>query len=56
MLLAGVTKRESQEAYKRRLRAAAKGIPAALIRKAMLNIKVRARQVVKANGGNIPRG
>ena len=55
MLLAGVTKRESQEAYKRRLRATAKGIPAAVIRKAMLNIKVRARQVVKANGGNIPR-
>ena len=48
--------REPMGAYKRRLRATAMGIPAAVIRKAMLSIKVRSRQVVQANGGNFPRG
>ena len=55
MQLAQVTKRETHDAYKRTLRKTAMRIPAAVIRKAMLNIKVRARQLVKAHGGNIRR-
>ena len=46
---------ETEEAYKRRLRRTAMKIPAALIRKAMANIKVRARQLIQAKGGDIKR-
>ena len=55
MQLARVTKRETEDAYKRRLRETAMKIPAAVIRKAMVNIKVRARQLIQAKGRNIPR-
>ena len=55
MELARVTKRETEDAYKRRLRETAMKIPAAVIRKAMVNIKVRARQLIQAKGRNIPR-
>ena len=46
---------ETEETFKRRLRRTAMKIPAALIRKAMANIKVRARQLIQAKGGNIKR-
>ena len=55
MQFAPVAKRETEEACKRRLRRTAMKIPAALIRKAMANIKVRARQLIQAKGGNIKR-
>ena len=46
---------EKAEAYKCRLRRTAMRIPQAVIRKALNNIKTRARAVVEAKGGDIPR-
>ena len=55
MQLARVTKRETEDACERRLSQTAMKIPAAVIRKAMVKLKVRARQLIQAKGRNIPR-
>ena len=46
---------ETADAYKARLRRVAMAIPQALIRKVVLTIRDRAKAVVQAKGGHIPR-
>ena len=55
MRLQKAPRKESAEQYKARLRRTALAIPASVIRKAVHNIRLRARQVVDADGGDIPR-
>ena len=46
-------KRETVDAYKRRLRRTAYNLPEKVIRKALLSMKQRAAAVVEADGDNI---
>ena len=46
-------KKESVSQYKTRLRRTAMAIPEAVIRKAVMSIKTRAKAVVEAKGGDI---
>jgi hypothetical protein len=48
-------KNESQAQYKARLRRTAMALPAAVVRKAVMSIKKRAKAVVEAKGGDISR-
>ena len=46
---------ETQAQYKARLRRTAMNLPEAVVRKAVLSIKARAKAIVEAKGGDIPR-
>ena len=46
-------KRESRDAYLRRLERSAKGIPAQMIDEAIAHMKVRCQRLVAAKGGQI---
>ena len=48
-------KKETVEQYKARLRRTAMAIPKAVIRKGIMSLKKRARAVMEAHGGDIPR-
>jgi hypothetical protein len=46
---------ETQAQYKARLRRTAMNLPEAVVHKAVLSIKARAKAIVEAKGGDIPR-
>ena len=53
--LAGRTPKESQAAYKARLRKVALGLPRAIVKKVVESIRTRAQAIFEADGGNIAR-
>ena len=55
MALQDAPKRETAEEYKQRLRRTAMNIPKAVIKKAIADMRSRARAVVAAKGGDIAR-
>ena len=54
--LAGRTPKESQAAYKARLRKVALGFPRMIVKKVVESIRTRAQAIFEADGGNIARG
>ena len=55
MVLQRPPKKETVEEYETRSRRAAMSIPKAFVQKAVLDVRVRARAVLIAKGGDVPR-